>query len=226
MDIFRIFDSLNYLPNMKAAMEAVQDDARDLRRRDLLHRRHPRPEARQVFAEVLRRRSAKELEQMGAHILGDQGHGRPLPPLRGAGAGEGAEGRDRHPDSFPHARHERHQCRLDPARERCGRGCRGSRDRVDERLDHPAEPEFDRRRAAAHAARHRARPRRAQRVLRLLGAGARLSTRRSTPRRSPAAPRSISHEMPGGQYTNLKEQAAAHGPRRIAGRRSRAPTPR
>ena len=33
MDIFRIFDSLNYLPNMKVAMEAVQETHADLRRR-------------------------------------------------------------------------------------------------------------------------------------------------------------------------------------------------
>ena len=74
-----------------------------------------------------------------------------------------------------------------------------------------AESQLDRRRAAAHAARHRARPRRAQRVLRLLGAGARHSTRRSTPRRRRGSAEVYLHEMPGGQYTNLKEQAAAMG---------------
>ena len=31
MDIFRIFDSLNYLPNMKVAMEAVQETHAHLR---------------------------------------------------------------------------------------------------------------------------------------------------------------------------------------------------
>ena len=31
MDIFRIFDSLNYLPNLKVAMEAVQDTHAHLR---------------------------------------------------------------------------------------------------------------------------------------------------------------------------------------------------
>ena len=34
------------------------------------------------------------------------------------------------------------------------------------------------------------------------------------------------HEMPGGQYTNLKEQAAQHGRLATAGRKSPAPTPR
>ena len=35
--------------------------------------------------------------------------------------------------------------------------------------------------------------------------------RRSTPRRRPAAAEVYLHEMPGGQYTNLKEQAASMG---------------
>ena len=54
IDIFRIFDSLNWLPNMKVAMEAVREDRRDLRGRHLLHRRHPRSQARQVLARLLR----------------------------------------------------------------------------------------------------------------------------------------------------------------------------
>ena len=42
MDIFRIFDSLNWVPNMQVAMEAVLEDRRHLRGGHLLHRRHPR----------------------------------------------------------------------------------------------------------------------------------------------------------------------------------------
>ena len=42
-------------------------------------------------------------------------------------------------------------------------------------------------------------------------ARARPTTRRSTPRRKPARAEVYLHEMPGGQYTNLKEQAAAMG---------------
>ena len=56
MDIFRIFDSLNYLPNMQVAMEAARDHGKvALRSRHLLHRRHHRRETRQVFAEILHR---------------------------------------------------------------------------------------------------------------------------------------------------------------------------
>jgi pyruvate carboxylase len=76
MDIFRIFDSLNYLPNLKAAMERCEDTHAICEGGALLHRRHPRSEARQVFAQVLRPKLAKELERW-ARTCSHQGHGRP-----------------------------------------------------------------------------------------------------------------------------------------------------
>ena len=42
IDLFRIFDSLNWLPNMQVAMEAVRKTGTRLRSGHLLHRRHPR----------------------------------------------------------------------------------------------------------------------------------------------------------------------------------------
>ena len=62
--------------NMKVAMEAVRDghDAH-LRGRDLLHRRHPRPEAHEVQPEVLREAGQGAGEDGHAHP-GHQGHGR------------------------------------------------------------------------------------------------------------------------------------------------------
>ena len=53
IDIFRIFDSLNWLPNMKASMDAVRKTRSRLRSRHLLHRRHSRPQARQVLARTI-----------------------------------------------------------------------------------------------------------------------------------------------------------------------------
>ena len=90
IDVFRIFDSLNWTDNMKVAMDAVreQTDAH-LRSRHLLHRRHPRPEAHQVQPEVLRE-LAKELVEDGHAHPGHQGHGRPVQAVRGVRAGEGA----------------------------------------------------------------------------------------------------------------------------------------
>ncbi|HEY6167128.1 MAG TPA: pyruvate carboxylase, partial [Verrucomicrobiae bacterium] len=68
MDIFRIFDSLNYLPNLRVAMEAVQDthaicEATVCYTGDILDQR------RDKFSLKYYVRLAKELEKMGAHFL-------------------------------------------------------------------------------------------------------------------------------------------------------------
>ncbi len=69
MDIFRIFDSLNYLPNLRVAMEAVQDthavcEAALCYTGDILDER------RDKFTLGYYVRLAKELERMGAHMIG------------------------------------------------------------------------------------------------------------------------------------------------------------
>jgi len=68
MDIFRIFDSLNYLPNLRVAMEAVQDthavcEAAVCYSGDILDER------RDKFTLQYYVKMAKELERMGAHVL-------------------------------------------------------------------------------------------------------------------------------------------------------------
>jgi pyruvate carboxylase len=68
MDVFRIFDSLNYLPNLKAAMEAVRGthalcEAAICYTGDILDSR------RDKYALEYYVRLAKELEKMGAHLL-------------------------------------------------------------------------------------------------------------------------------------------------------------
>jgi len=69
MDIFRIFDSLNYTPNMKAAMEAVRAtnfglcEAAICYTGDILDPKRDKYSLR-YYVEL-----AKELERMGAHIL-------------------------------------------------------------------------------------------------------------------------------------------------------------
>ena len=68
IDVFRIFDSLNWTENMKVAIEAVRDKTVDLRSGHLLHRRHPRP-ARTKYDLKYYVKMAKELEKMGTHIL-------------------------------------------------------------------------------------------------------------------------------------------------------------
>ncbi len=68
MDIFRIFDSLNYLPNLKVAMEAVQDthaicEASLCYTGDILDPRRTKYSLKYYV------KLAKELEQMGAHFI-------------------------------------------------------------------------------------------------------------------------------------------------------------
>jgi pyruvate carboxylase len=68
IDIFRIFDSLNYLPNLKVAMEAVQDthaicEAAICYTGDILN------PARTKYSLKYYVKLARELEKMGAHIL-------------------------------------------------------------------------------------------------------------------------------------------------------------
>ena len=68
MDIFRVFDSLNYLPNLRVAMEAVNDthgvcEAAVCYTGDILDDR------RDKFSLKYYVRLARELEKMGAHVL-------------------------------------------------------------------------------------------------------------------------------------------------------------
>jgi pyruvate carboxylase len=68
MDIFRIFDSLNYLPNLRVAMETVQDthavcEAAICYSGDILDER------RDKFTLKYYVKMAKEVERMGAHVL-------------------------------------------------------------------------------------------------------------------------------------------------------------
>ncbi len=68
MDIFRVFDSLNYLPNLRVAMDAVQEthavcEAAICYTGDILDPR------RDKFSLKYYVRLAKELERMGAHFL-------------------------------------------------------------------------------------------------------------------------------------------------------------
>src|SRR5579872_195325 len=69
IDIFRVFDSLNWLPNMKVAVEAVRKSGKICEAAicytgDILD---PRREKYSLSYYV---RMAKELEKMGAHVLG------------------------------------------------------------------------------------------------------------------------------------------------------------
>jgi pyruvate carboxylase len=68
MDIFRIFDSLNYLPNLRVAMDAVQE-THAICEAALCYTGDILDERRDKYSLQYYVRIAKELERMGAHVL-------------------------------------------------------------------------------------------------------------------------------------------------------------
>jgi pyruvate carboxylase len=68
IDIFRIFDSLNWLPNMKASMEAVRR-TRSVCEAAICYTGDILDPARSKYSLEYYIRMAKELERMGAHML-------------------------------------------------------------------------------------------------------------------------------------------------------------
>jgi pyruvate carboxylase len=69
MDVFRIFDSLNYLPNMKVAMEAVRGHGKVLCEAAICYTGDILDAKRDKYSLKYYVAKAKELEAMGAHIL-------------------------------------------------------------------------------------------------------------------------------------------------------------
>ncbi len=68
IDIFRIFDSLNYLPNLKVAMDAVQE-THAICEAAICYTGNILDPARKKYSLRYYVKLAKELERMGAHVL-------------------------------------------------------------------------------------------------------------------------------------------------------------
>ena len=68
IDIFRVFDSLNWLPNMKVAMEAVRRNGK-ICEAAMCYTGDILDPAREKYSLEYYIRMAKELERMGAHVL-------------------------------------------------------------------------------------------------------------------------------------------------------------
>ncbi|MGC4017397.1 MAG: pyruvate carboxylase [Luteolibacter sp.] len=69
MDIFRIFDSLNFLPNMEVAMTAVREHGKSLCEAAICYTGDILNAKRDKFNLAYYIAKAKEVEKMGAHIL-------------------------------------------------------------------------------------------------------------------------------------------------------------
>ena len=69
MDVFRIFDSLNYLPNLKVAMEAVNENTKSLCEAAVCFTGDFTDSSEEKYVLSHYVELAKELEKMGAHFL-------------------------------------------------------------------------------------------------------------------------------------------------------------
>jgi pyruvate carboxylase len=69
MDLFRVFDCLNWVENMRVSMQAVREAGKLCEGVLVLHRRHRRSGSREIFAAYYVD-LAKQLEDAGAHIIG------------------------------------------------------------------------------------------------------------------------------------------------------------
>ena len=68
IDIFRVFDSLNYLPNLKVAIEAVQE-THAICEAAICYTGDIHDPARTRYSLEYYVKLARELERMGAHFL-------------------------------------------------------------------------------------------------------------------------------------------------------------
>ncbi len=69
IDIFRVFDSLNYLPNLKVAMDAINENGGAICEAAICYTGDILDPARTKYSLSYYIELAKELERMGAHIL-------------------------------------------------------------------------------------------------------------------------------------------------------------
>ena len=139
IDLFRVFDSLNWVDNMRVAMDAVCETGKLCEAAICYTGNLSDPRQTKYDLQVLRRDGEGAGKVWRAHPR-HQGHGGPVPAARRVHAGQGAQGRDRHPGALPHARHQR-PCRGQRAGgDRCRRRRRRRRARCDERTDLAAQP--------------------------------------------------------------------------------------
>ena len=100
IDIFRIFDSLNSVDNMRVSIDAVLETGA-VCEPAICYRRYAGPEPAQVFLEVLRangQATGKAWRTLPVH----QGYGGTLQAVRCIRTGEGVTRRDWHSGSFSH----------------------------------------------------------------------------------------------------------------------------
>ena len=210
VDVFRVFDSLNWVENMRVAIDAVLETGKLCEAAICYTGNLSSPQRDQVHARLLPQDGPRAEGRRHTHPR-HQGHGRPLPAERGIHAGEGAQGRAQTTRAFPHARHVRHR-----GGERAGGGgrrlrCRRRRHRRDVGLHFAAESRLDHRSAALQRPRDPGIDPAAVRAISMYWEQVRKNYLAFESDMRAGASEVYVHAMPGGQYTNLKEQARSVG---------------
>ena len=171
IDLFRVFDSLNWVENMRVAIDAVRETGK-LCEAAICYtgNLHSPKETKYTLDYYLE--MGRELKDAGTHILGIKDMAGLCQPSAAYTLVKSLKDELGLPGAFPHARHLGHR-----GGERARGGGRGlrrrrRRHRCHEWLHVAAESRLHRRSAALQPARSRHRPRRRARHLDVLGAGA------------------------------------------------------
>ena len=171
IDVFRIFDSLNWVENMRVSIDAVLESGKLCEAAICYSGNLSDPREKKYTLDYYLK-LARELRDAGTHVLGIKDMGGQCRPEAARILVEGAEGRDRLADSLPHARHERHRRGERAGCSRSGRQCRGLCDRLDERSHLSAQHGLDCGGVALRPARYGNRSRQDPAAVVVLGADA------------------------------------------------------
>ncbi len=147
IDLFRVFDSLNGVDNMRVAIDAVREtgaicEAAICYTGDLSDPNCTKYDLKYYV------RMARKLEDGRRACARHQRHGGTVPAARSGNAGARIARRGRVCRSLPHARHQRHFGGERACGGGCGVRCGRCGDGFDERAHVAAEPRLDRRSAA------------------------------------------------------------------------------
>ena len=211
MDIFRIFDALNDVAQMRPAIEAVRATGTALAEVALCYTGDLSDPAEPLYTLDYYLRLAEQIVEAGAHVLAIKDMAGLLRPPAASDAGHRAAGTLRPAGAPAHPRHggraAGHPDRGDRRRSRRRRRGR----RLDGGHDEPALAVRPGRGHRPHRPGHRPVSAGRRRPRALLGGRTQGLPRRSSPGSASPTGRVYHHEIPGGQLSNLRQQAIALG---------------
>ena len=211
MDIFRIFDSLNYLPNLAVAMEAVREETHSICEGTICYTGDILDPKRDKYSLNYYVKLAKELEKMGAHMLAIKDMAGLCRPFAAKKLVKALKEEIGIPIHF-HT-HDTSGINAASILQAAEAGVDVADAAIASMSGLTSQPNLN---SIVAALQHTPRdtrpgPRGAQRIQRLLGGGARVSTSRSTPANPTARRRSISTKCPAANTPISRSRPPAMG---------------